>query len=305
VNDRYPKLRLTSSDGYLLVREGLSLCFYMRQPHEELVSAVTEALQAYLRAVGPQALGRVATEDGEWQELDEAGWAYVRKELSSRASPIVMLHDAEDASYRYRFEYFGKSRATASDWNKPNAVCSVRMWLPTEYMEAHGPEQVRALFLELARLLPFSSGHAGLAFNGELDIVGMGQQVRQHSFRYPGMDILPLEHVSWEIGTRVRGPAWLTFLGQPALHGLGGIAALRSQLHAPGTTVEALNSDSAVITLGTWPEAGDIEQGQTLPAYRELARVLKPWLFREEHHYAMHLNFTPDDLLRWERRFLD
>ncbi|MFY0576656.1 type VI immunity family protein [Cystobacter fuscus] len=34
----------------------------------------------------------------------------------------------------------------------------------------------------------------------------------------------------------------------------------------------------AVVALGPWPEAGDLRQGQTLPAYRELARVLEPWL---------------------------
>lgn len=305
MNDHYPRLRLTSEDGYLLVREGVSLCFYMRPPHEQLATAIMEALQTYLLAVGPQALGRVATDDGEWQELDEPGWDSVRRALSSADSPLVLLHDVEDARYRYRFEYFGKSLSAVSDRDRPNAVCAARWWLPTEYLEEHGPERVRSLALELARLLPFSSGHVGLAFNGELDIVGMGQQVHEHCVRHPGLDILPLEHVSWEIGTRVRGPAWLTFLGPPALNGLGGVAALRSQLQASGTTVEPLDGDRAVITLGPWPEAGDTEQGRTLPAYRELARILEPWLFREEHPYAMNLNFTPEDHLRWERRFLD
>jgi hypothetical protein len=31
---------------------------------------------------------------------------------------------------------------------------------------------------------------------------------------------------------------------------------------------------------GEWPEAGDLEHGHTLPAYRELARVLEPWSYR-------------------------
>ncbi|MCP3167299.1 DUF3396 domain-containing protein [Myxococcus sp. QH3KD-4-1] len=57
------------------------------------------------------------------------------------------------------------------------------------------------------------------------------------------------------------------------------------------------------MTLGTWPEAGDTLNGNTLPAYRELARVLEPWLFREQHPYSLGL--SEDELLRWERRFLD
>jgi len=303
VNEHYPTIRLTYDDGYLLVREGLSLCFYMRQPHEEVGPAVMEAVQSYVRAVGPRALGRYSDDEGEWQDLDAAGWEHIREELSARPSPIVRLHDAEDAQYRYGVEYFGKSLELLSRDNRLNAVCAVRFCLPTEYLEEHGPERVRALTLELASRLPFSSGHAGLAFNGELDIVGMSRQVHERCFRYSGLDVLALEHVAWEIGTKVRGPSWLTFLGQPALNGLGGVTGLRSHLHTPGTTVEPLDGDRAVITLGLWPQAGDTQQGKTLPAYRELARVLEPWLFREAHPYS--LGFSPEDLLRWERRFLD
>jgi hypothetical protein len=304
VNEHYPKLRFTY-DGYLLVREGLSLCFYMHQPHEEVAPFLMEALLAYVRAVGPRALGRYANYEGEWQDLDEAGWKHIREELSPSGSPIVRLHDAEDAQYRYGFEYFGKSRELLSRDRSQYAVCAARFCLPTEFLEEHGPERVQALTLELARLLPFTSGHAGLAYNGELDIVGMPEQVREHLFRYPGLDVIPLEHVAWEISTKVRGPAWLTFLGQPALDGLGGVDALRSKLHTPGTTVEALDGGRAVITLGSWPEAGDTEQGNHLPAYRELAHVLEPWLYREEHPHSMSLGFTAEDLLRWERRFFD
>ncbi|MFP2905568.1 DUF3396 domain-containing protein [Pyxidicoccus sp. 3LFB2] len=303
MNEHYPKLRFTFGDGYLLIREGLSLCFYMRQPHKEVRPALLEALQIYLRAVGPDSIGRYADLEGEWQDLDEAGWKDVNEKLSW-PSPIVRLHDAEDAQYRYEVEYFGKSAELLARENGLNAVCAVRFCLPTEYLEEHGPGRVRALTLELANRLPFSSGHAGLSYNGELDIVGMPEQVREHYFRYPGLDVLPLEHVAWEIGTNVRGPSWLTFLGQPALDGLGGVATLRSQLQAPGTTVEPLNGGRAVITLGDWPEAGDLEQGKTLPAYRELARVLEPWLYRE-HPSRVGLSFAPEDWVRWERRFLD
>jgi hypothetical protein len=62
-----------------------------------------------------------------------------------------------------------------------------------------------------------------------------------------------------------------------------------------------LDGERAVVTLGEWPEAGDVEQGLTLPAYRELARVLEPWLY-EGHQ--LNSDFPPEDLRRWERRFL-
>jgi hypothetical protein len=57
-----------------------------------------------------------------------------------------------------------------------------------------------------------------------------------------------------------------------------------------------------VVTLGKWPEAGDTEQGHTLPAYRELARVLEPWLHMKRACWG---GFSAEDMRRWERRFLD
>lgn len=43
-----------------------------------------------------------------------------------------------------------------------------------------------------------------------------------------------------------------------------------------------------------------LERGLTLPAYRELARVLEPWLY-----FAPPLRSPSWDARRWERRFLD
>jgi hypothetical protein len=170
-------------------------------------------------------------------------------------------------------------------------------------LETHGPARVRELALELASGLPFCSGFASLSFNCEADLPGVEKKVRELCFRYPGMDIPDPELCSWDIGTRVRGASWLTFLGQPVLGELGGAAGLRARLHSPGTIVQELEGERVVVTLGPWPEAGDTEQGRTLPAYRELGRVLEPWLYHEESRHS-HLK-VPEHVRRWERRFLD
>jgi hypothetical protein len=133
--------------------------------------------------------------------------------------------------------------------------------------------------------------------------MGVRREVRKLCFRFPGMEIPDPHLLSSEIGLKLRGPAWMTFLGQPVLGELGGTSGLRSRLHSPETTVQDIQGDRAVVTLGPWPEAGDTEQGQTLPAYRELARVLEPWLYHAQSRGGT--DFTPEDLLRWERRFLD
>jgi len=95
----------------------------------------------------------------------------------------------------------------------------------------------------------------------------------------------------------------MTFIGQPALGALGRAQGLRSRLHTPGVTVEEMAGDRAVVTLGEWPEAGDTAQGQVLPAYRELAHVLEPWLYFEPHARLPYLSL--EETRRWDRRFLD
>jgi hypothetical protein len=117
------------------------------------------------------------------------------------------------------------------------------------------------------------------------------------------MDFLDQGLISMNLGTHVRGAYWMTFLGQPVLGELGGADGLRARLSSPDITVQEMNAERVAITLGTWPEAGDTEAGQDLPLHRELAHVLEPWLFHQEARG--NPDFPPEDVRRWERRFLD
>jgi hypothetical protein len=299
MNEHSPRIRIYAQNGSLLIREGLSLCFYTRRPHDEVKHAVMRSLDAYLRAVGPQSLSLYTDYEGEWHDLDETGWERTRRQLLDDSWSVIQLADPVASGNQYRFEYFGRPTETPSLHFGPDAVCAVSFWLPTEYLEAHGPGHVRELALELAAPLPFCSGHAGLSFNCEPDLVGVDTEIHKRSPRYPGLDIPNLSWLSLKLGTRIPTVSWLTFLGQPVLGELGGTAGLRSRLHAPDTTVQELDDGRAVVTLGPWPEAGDTAQGHNLPAYRELARVLEPWLYRETHVRVS------EDVRRWERRFLD
>ncbi|HEX8699880.1 MAG TPA: DUF3396 domain-containing protein, partial [Myxococcaceae bacterium] len=216
--------------------------------------------------------------------------------------PIVELKDTPGGVQAFRFEYHGKWFEDPRKLNEPNMVSAVSFWLPTEFLAARGPEQVRQLALELATLLPFNSGHAGLSFNALTGLFSGPEEWRDLAFRYPGMDIGGLDSIDWHLGTRIRAPHWLTFLGQPVLDELGGVSGLRSRLSAPGTTVEPLAGNRSVVTLGTWPEAGDMQEGRNLPEYRELARALEPWLYQQ----PPLRNYRPSETWqRWERRFLD
>jgi len=302
MSEHYPRIRIRAEDGTMLVREGLSFSFYMRRFHEELLPVVLRSLETYRTAVG-EGLGIYWDEEAEYpHHLDAAGWELVMRDLN--AGRTIRLNDVSGRECRYRFDYLDKPANLPTLKWLPGWNSAVTCWMPTEYLEEHGPAQVRALALALAAPLPFCSGQVGLSFNGELDMLGVRQEIEERCFRYPGFDIPDVEHLSWDLGTRVRGPAWLTFLGQPVLGELGGATGLRSRLHTPGTTVEELDAERVVVALGEWPDAGDTEQGNHLPAYRELARVLEPWLFHEKEGMRGYFS-TFKNLRRWERRFLD
>jgi hypothetical protein len=290
----FPLIRLHHApNGALIVRDGVSICFYMRRSHEEIARGVKHALETYLRAVGPQALAWYPDDNGDWQELDEQGWQTIQHQLREAGGGSIKLAERPDAVSGFQFEYSGRRLATC----KEGVVSALTFWLPTEYLEQHGAQRVRELALELGSQLPFNSGHAGLAFL----LLFAPPELRPLALRHPGMDISG-GWISSELGTRVPGARWLTFLGQPVLGELGGAAGLRSRLSSPDISVQEMDGERAVVTLGEWPEAGDTEQGLDLPLHRELARVLEPWLYQRKVPFN---GFTPEDMRRWERRFLE
>ncbi len=301
MNERYPRVRVRVESGALMIREAVSITFYMRHSHADVSNSVLRSLEFYRRVVQPHEFYQYSHEAGTAVRLDEAGWERNRNELLDDHSAII--HMSGGAEGEYRFLYHGRPIDTPMPWGiEPDRVCAVSFWLPTEYLEEHGPGRVRELALELGAPLPFCSGQAGLAFNCETDILGTWAEVFKLCFRYPGMEIPDPELLSLELGARVRTVNWLTFLGQPVLGAVGGAAGLRARLSSPGTTVQELEGERAVVTLGPWPEAGDTERGLVLPAYRELARVLEPWLYQEKLRAALP---PGHEVLRWERRFLD
>jgi hypothetical protein len=274
----------------------------MRRSHHEVAHAVQRSLDTYLRAVGPEALAWYAGPD-DWLLLDASSWHTIRHELLERRWPSVELKDDPAGVHEFEFEYYGKWFEDPRGLEEPDMVSAIGFWLPTEYLEARGPDAVRELALALGDPLPFCSGHAGLSFYAMHGYQEAEEQLSHLCLRYPGMDVVLLRYLSWHLSTRVKGPFWLTFLGQPVLGELRGVEGLRAQFSFPSTTVEPLPGDRAIISLGPWPEAGDTDAGRNLPEYRELARVLEPHLYRPSEPWSPY--FPEDTWRRWARRFLD
>jgi hypothetical protein len=304
MSEHYPRIRVEADDHYCFIRDGLTIRFYMHRSHSGLGPFVVSALDVFRRTLGPRGLALYLDMEGDWPALNDKAWERIRANLLEDEYVHVALASESNGVSEFLFEYTGISFEDTGPFDEPGRSCEVTFQLTTEYLEQHGPGKVRELALELASHLPFNSGYATLSFNAQMHLAGVRRRVRSLCFRYPGMEVIE-DFFYRDIGTRIVGAHWLTFLGPPVLGELGGAEGLRTRLSSPGTTVQPLEEDRAVVTLGQWPEAGDLEAGRNLPAYRELARVLEPWLYHFNPASPSDPDFPAEDKLRWERRFLD
>jgi hypothetical protein len=312
-----------STFDHLFVREVVRLALFLPHDHYELASGVAHALERYRHAVAgvPTALVHGRCCWWEYSRLDEEEWRLIRETLEPGEPRFFDDYEPHEAFYAEKegaepyFDLrgepgsgYGFSYSARLPWREslPNRVSVLTATLPTEYLEEHGPAHVRELVLDMASRLPFASGHAGLALDLWNPLRDEWDRLRAVLFRHPGFDVRAAS-IHDDMGTRVDGIHWMNLLGQPVLGELGGAEGLRARLHSPGTTVRELGGERVVVTLGERPEAGDLARGERLPAHRELARVLEPWLEPPSRGLLGRQDRATDEeeLRRWWRRFLD
>ncbi|MFP2926886.1 PDDEXK nuclease domain-containing protein [Pyxidicoccus sp. 3LG] len=290
--ERQKRITLDGDDYYL------DLLFFHRRmqrlvaielkiggPHGEIAPAVWRALQTYRRAIAPQSLAWYGSDDGDTLPLDDKGWEHIREQLLERPWGDAWAVDLDEKCGEvggYNFEYRGWRLDAPAFSHDEDSSCGVAFSLPTDYLLERGPAQLRALSLGLGRELPFSFGYASLAF---VSPRGRWFAARREMLgtlaRYLGLDLYRLGISSRLIGTRARGAYWLTFLGQPLVGQLGGNDVLRQRLAFPEVTVEPMDGERLLLTLGEWPDAIDTQMGAVPPQYRVLARLLEPYLCEE------------------------
>jgi len=335
-----PEVRVLRNGGVphprrqLLAREVFRVAFYMPHDHPDISLGVRHAIDSYMSAVGvgPGTINFVSFSHDEGSALTAEQWSWVRRLLEDtrrwsfpadyeawkqreiekrRFERGLLFSGGFGIRNGYELEYRARIPWRPAPETPPVSLLTAT--LPLEYVEEHGPTHVRQLALDMASQLLFTSGHAGLALRLHWWVPHTDDAFRIEPLRYPGIDLREAWGQDEWMGLRVDGIHWLNFLGSPVLNRLGGTSALRSRLHSAGTTLVELAEDRVVVCLGERPEAGDLTRGKTLPAYRELARVLEPWLEPlflprttpvEQPRYTS-LRLTEDEARRWWRRFLD
>ncbi|NOJ97586.1 DUF3396 domain-containing protein [Corallococcus coralloides] len=298
--------------------------FYLPHDHGVLTPVLRRLLDTYLAFIAASGGALTAGADPDISEavfpLTPATWEEVHTELEkARFGPLeemdkdsfwfwtltkrgfdtwVLLRGGESDPSGYEFSF--RSRLP---WREPSSEYSVlSVKVPMQYLEDQGPKKARELALALAELLPFSTGHAGLSLSFTRGRSKLLPLLREQLAQHPGWDV-PRES-AWGMGEGVDGIHWLNFLGPPLLENVGGIQALRSHLIHPETSVQELTGGRAVIDLGPAPLAGNTKWGETLPAYRELARFLEPWMLPSTPFNNFE-GYTPEEARLWWRRFLE
>lgn len=285
----------------MAISDAFVLQFFIRRSHVEVAAEVVHSIEAFRQATGPERLGWYYDDEGHLRRMGEKDWEAMRQELlDPRWRPACNLHLSDKGGGAGVCSVYYQGFWLDAPLSNESTACLLSFQLPTEYLEEHGPARVRALALELAGALPFNSGHGSLALS-YLPLPRAQQDVRSLRFRYLGMSVYTPSSYHGQVGFKVPGAYWLTFLGQPVLGQLGGVAGLRARLTHPSISVEELNHERVLVTLGEQPQAGDVQAGEPLPLQRELARVLEPYL----HHTPASAGPEAADLRRWERRLLD
>ncbi|WP_375771886.1 DUF3396 domain-containing protein [Archangium gephyra] len=298
---QYPRLRHRNFRGGLIASDALLMCFYMQHPNGRIAPAVIRALEIFRQRIHPYQLAWYAG-DGQSEPLDDAAWEMIRKEIFEPGpdiSAFVQLWDDPIGLTGFHVDYRGLDVIPLPWPDRKDDVSVLYLRLPTAYLEEQGPEWVRTLALDLAAELPFNSGYVDFVLCA--DVGTFHEAIELIRPRYPGVH-LASNAAELCMNTWVDGVHWMNFLGQPVLGKLGGVTGLRERLDLPGISLQEMSGDRVLITLGEQPETGDVKAGQTLPLHRALARLLEPHL----HHQTKWVgDLRPEDLLRWERRFLD
>ncbi|REG34570.1 uncharacterized protein DUF3396 [Archangium gephyra] len=299
---RYPRLRQHNQYGGLVASDALLMCFYMQHPNERIAQAILRALQTIRERIHPYQLAWYDAGEGQAEPLDDFAWEKLHMRVLNPepdTSSYLILDGPSTKVDDVRVHYRGLD-VWPSPWpEQKDGVSVLYVRLPTEFLVERGADEVRALALDVASELPFNSGYVDFVLCSDGWHFGEALQLIQP--RYPGVH-LASSRASLRMNTWVDGVHWMNFLGEPVLGKIGGVPGLRAHLGLPGITLQEMSGDRVLITLGEQPEVGDVEAGQTLPLHRALARILAPYLYRSDMD-----DFYPttEDLLRWERRFLD
>jgi len=257
-------------------------------------------------------------------------WIAFDSEAVQRITQHI-VSGAPDDSWQFRVHggqenespsYFKIQGLGFRDWQDAQGdyLSFLRIQIPPDWI---GRGDLASFFRFACDQLKPSQGWGGLSFALGEDLNDrrrLEPVIYQLAHRGPLLEVEDPVFDQAELGKGVRGANWLTAIGEPWLHTLGGIEGLRRELGPPFTVFAYPN--------GAMIQAGDVygavdpsireanpreltadqrQQATVPPHYRRLARVLRPVRLKE--FPAMHSCqygrpcFDQDATNAWLNRF--
>ncbi|MBJ6765997.1 DUF3396 domain-containing protein [Myxococcaceae bacterium JPH2] len=230
--------------------------FQTRCPPARLTFHATETMKVH-KPVTKRVLGLLGT----WLAPDAPRKNYLALELKVSEKP----HDAPSTKFEI--------------WNVDASQQANILSMAFPAVDARdNPSDLLAFVHQLAEVFSFRCGSAGFAFEcSRYDKQASETHAWNMSMRYPGIDIVRIPFDAKAVGNNgIQGVNWLTLLDAGTLAPLGGVSALRRQLPAEVELLEARHG--TLIKAGPAPTTGDAASPETLRLYREVYRLLAPWI---------------------------
>lgn len=244
------------------------LVAHVRGPRSpEADSAILDNCASYAKTHGAHLRWFVDDRRGRFKPFDPED---IRDIESFRA-------DSPDAPRRYWMAHGGDTKTTASAWSlygslKSSPASDLELRWPSDHWSTRwqlAVEQVR----DRLHGTPLIQGTAGYSF---AEVIGDEHYQKERSVlagRFLGVSIAEISGRSICSERGLLSVNWLTAIGNTFIEKLGGRRAFG-----------ALSNDIVVHELGTGllvqagerPSLGDVNDGDTLPLYREVAKFIMP-----------------------------
>jgi len=283
-------------DGLPMARIGWRLQMYWREPAspakrrallaitEEYLDRAAGQLQRYVVGGGPENF--IFLKPGERPNLEPLraitnegnGWYFT-------ASGAVEPNEAHPWAFH---------AASFQSSYRADEYADLLAYFPvTGFGNSDAVRQVVSTFQRWCSMVQADQGYAGLGWvfpNAVGTNFGALRRIGALALRFEGLDADEPSDVLFKCREGLRWPTWLNAVSDRLLERAGGALAVANTA-GPEITTHAYTGGT-IFQAGAYPQFGDTTQGLQLPAYRAVARALKPL---RANYAARIFNVPPDD----------
>ena len=269
------KIKIKDNENNIVAQVGMMVTLYLENPYEKKMRlAVGQCIEEYTKLVRPY-LKRYGSE--------KLG---VRKFSQMPIQPLAEMIKLLDEHDFFELVITGSEiNKEVSPYNFKSILNNKRSYKQIGYISATFPlefleKQPVGFFQDFVfnwckRLSPYH-GYGGLGLIRSVDS-GEARWTEPLLYplllRFPGLEIdAPHSHKIYCVDG-IKGINWLTILSDTFIQKLGGKAALQAQLDDDFIFYDY--SGGVIIQAGSFPQIGDLEQGDIPKQYQKLYRLVK------------------------------